>query len=178
MSRFQKELEMIGRLGLAAGRSAFALLLATSFVAPNAAAAATATGTMGVSVTVVDSCAVSAIPLVMSTYLSSAASSTGSTALTVTCTIATAVASIGLDFGANALTGVAQLKAPGYAPLIPYALYQDPLYATAWTDAAMPAAYAAIATPALYTVYAKAPGGANVPTGTYNDTVNILVTYV
>jgi spore coat protein U-like protein len=169
---------MVTTFRLAAKRSAFAIAFATSLLAPNAAAAATSTGTMNVSVTVVDSCAVSAVPLVMSTYLSSAASSTGSTTLTVTCTIATAVASIGLNYGANALASVAQLKAAGYAPLIPYALFQDPLYATAWTDALMPPAYAAIAPPALYTVYAKAPGGANVPTGTYNDTVTILVTYV
>jgi spore coat protein U-like protein len=153
-------------------------MLATSLITPSAAWAATSTGTMNVAVTVVDSCAVSANPLTMSTYSSAAVASTGDTTLTVTCTIATAVASIGLDYGANAIATVAQLKAPGFAPLIPYALYQDALYATAWTNAAMPAAYAAIATPALYTVYAKAPGGANVPTGTYDDTVNITVTYV
>ena len=167
------------RLCLAAGRSAVALMLAMPLLGgPSMAQANTATGTMGIAVTVVDSCAVNANPLTMTSYLSAAASSTGNATFTVTCTIATAVASIGLSSGANAIGTVAQLKAPGYASLIPYALYQDPAFVTAWTNAAMPAAYAAIATPAIYTVYAKAPGGANVPTGTYLDTVNITVTYV
>jgi spore coat protein U-like protein len=166
------------KIRLAAGRAALALAVALPLITVNAADAATASGTLGVALTVVDSCTVTANPLTMSTYLASAPSSTGSSTMTIPCTIATAVASIGLDFGANALASVAQLKAPGFASLIPYALYQDPAFVTAWTDAAMPAAYAAIATPALYTVYAKAPGGANVPTGTYVDTVNITVTYV
>jgi len=163
---------------LPVGASAFALLLTASFATPIGAPAATATGTLNVATTVVDSCTVDATTLTMTAYSAAAASSTGNATLTVTCTIATAVASIGLDYGANAVANVAQLKAPGYASLIPYALYQDAAFVTAWTDAAMPAAYAAIATPAVYTVYAKAPGGVNVPTGTYVDTVNITVTYV
>jgi len=166
------------RIRRAAGRAALALAIAFPLVTVNAADAATASGTMGIALTVVDSCTVSANTLTMSTYLASAASSTGNSTMTITCTIATAVASIGLDYGANAIGAVAQLKAPGFASLIPYALYQDPAFVTAWTNAATPAAYAAIATPAVYTVYAKAPGGANVPTGTYIDTVNITVTYV
>jgi spore coat protein U-like protein len=120
-------------------------------------AQSTATGTMGVSATVVDSCSVVATTLTFSTY-------------------SAAVSLVGLDFGLNAVAGVAQLKATG-AALIPYVLYQNVAFTTLWTATLGPG-FAAIATPTVFTVYGRAPGGANVPTGTYTDTVGITITYV
>jgi spore coat protein U-like protein len=139
-------------------------------------AQSTATGTMGVSATVVDSCSVVATTLTFSTYSAANAQSTGTATLTVTCTIGTAVSLVGLDFGLNAVAGVAQLKATG-AALIPYVLYQNVAFTTLWTATLGPG-FAAIATPTVFTVYGRAPGGANVPTGTYTDTVGITITYV
>jgi spore coat protein U-like protein len=132
---------------------------------------------MGVSATVVDSCTVTATTLTFSTYSAASTQSIGQATITVTCTIATAVASIFLSYGLQPVGTVAQLKSTG-AALIPYALYQDVAFATPWTPSAGPVGYNAIATPTAFTVYGRAPGGANVPTGTYTDTVEITVSYV
>ncbi len=153
------------------------LALALVLAGPRAADAASTTGTMGVTATVVDSCTVVASTLTFSPYSAANLSSTGQATITVTCTIATAVSLIGLDLGLQPVATMAQLKSTG-AALIPYELYQDAAFVTPWTIAAGPAAYAAVAAPATYTVYGRAPGGANVPVGTYTDTVGITVTYV
>jgi spore coat protein U-like protein len=154
-----------------------ALALGSALIAPPAADALTAAGTMAVSATVSNSCTTSATAAGFGTW-SFAAASTASSTITVTCTNGAAVASVGLDNGLQPVSTVRQLKAAG-AALIPYTLYQDSGYATAWTAAAFPAAttYTAGAAAATFTAYAKAPAGTNVIAGDYNDTVGITITY-
>jgi spore coat protein U-like protein len=168
---------MFKKVRLAATLGAFAL--GASLLAPMPSQATTATGTMSVTATVTNSCTTTAATLTLGAYDFNVAK-TGNAIITVSCTAGTGVASVGLDTGAHPGTTANQLIGGSGSDLIPYTLYQDVALATAWTASAFPAAttYTALSTASTFTVYAKAPAGANVPVGSYADTVGITVTYI
>jgi spore coat protein U domain-containing protein, fimbrial subunit CupE1/2/3/6 len=155
-----------------------ALVLAAGFTlsTPLGADAITTTGSMTVTAGVVDSCMTSASAAAFGNLSFSVATTTTST-ITVTCTNGAAVSSVGLDSGLNVVATQRFMKFG--TQTIAYNLYQDPVFATAWTNAAWPAiaTFTAGADPSTFTVYAKAPAGVNLTIGTYTDTVGVTVTY-
>ena len=146
----------------------------------SALAAGSATGSLGVSVTVNNNCTISTLPVTFGGYdplSGTAADSTGGS-VTITCTKG-ATTTIGLDNGANASSGQRRMK-DGTTDYLNYFLFSDTGRTTAWGNAAgswvVPPA-APDKTPRPYAVYGRITAGQDVPSGTYNDTVVATVNF-
>jgi spore coat protein U-like protein len=156
-----------------------ALACSSALIAPLSADAATATGSIAVSATVADSCTVMNSPAAAFGAYSYAVAATATATITVSCTDGTSVSGIALDAGLNPSGDPAtqrNLKSTSLSTLIPYALYSNSGYTTAWTGTA--GAFTATASSKNISVYAQAPSGTNVPAADdYGDTVGITVSY-
>jgi len=138
----------------------------------SALAAGSATGSLGVSVTVNNNCTISTLPVTFGGYdplSGTAADSTGGS-VTITCTKG-ATTTIGLDNGANASSGQRRMK-DGTTDYLNYFLFSDTGRTTAWGNAAGPDK-----TARPYSVYGRITAGQDVPAGTYNDTVIATVNF-
>jgi len=143
------------------------------------AQAATATTSFAVSATVTSACIVVATPLLFLVYDPSAADNDKTSTITVTCTAGTSY-NIGLDKGANgASTTTRQMIDTVSTNLINYKLSSVVNQATNWGDQIGTDTVAATAAllPAVHTVYGRIPTGQYVTAGSYNDTINVTVTY-
>lgn len=155
------------------------VLLAVA-VAPEGAAAATATTTFPVSAIVLKVCSVSANALAFGNYDPTLATDNdASTTAVVTCTVGTSY-QVGLNAGTSSGATVATRKMASGANLLNYGIYQNAARISNWGNTPgidTPPATTASVTPDILTLYGRVPAGQNVPLGTYNDTITVAITY-
>jgi spore coat protein U-like protein len=152
------------------------------------ASAGNVQGSLPVSASVAASCKIASINAIAfgaydpaNVNASSPLDATGQ--VNVSCTKGDAV-SITLDQGANAATG-STCVAPGRqmkngANMLGYAIYSDTGRTTAWgcdTTNQVSFTSASASTPTSLTTYGRVPGGQDVPSGNYADTVTVSVTF-
>ncbi len=152
-------------------------LISTLAVAPHLASAATATGSLAVTATVVQTCLVATTPLVFGNY-SLGAVDVAATVI-VTCTPDVASYSVALGAGANgATTTTRKMKLATGADLMNYALYRDAGRTQNWGETIGVDTVSSTGPIATYTVYGQLPGSqTGVAPGLYSDTVAVTVTY-
>jgi spore coat protein U-like protein len=154
---------------------------ALSLMVGGPAFAASVGATLGVSANVTADCTIAAAPsLLVSTYNPLIGAVAATATLAVTCTQGT-VATIGLDTGANAVSAVGTTRAmTDGTDFLMYDLYTSSAHSTIWGNGAGTAVIEAAAPSAAtidYTVYGLVPGAQDVPTGTYNDSVAVTVSF-
>jgi len=147
----------------------------------NAVVAATATGTMTVTATVASTCVVGASTLAFGSPNSAAIAAgnidaTGT--VTVNCTTGSAY-TVALDKGAGAGASLASRKMTSGVNLLSYTVYTSEARTTVWGDAGVPDSVAGIGSGAVQTIsaYGRIFAGQVVPAATYNDTINVTVSY-
>ncbi|MBS0288662.1 MAG: spore coat U domain-containing protein [Proteobacteria bacterium] len=143
--------------------------------------AATSTTSLAVSATVVSDCAVIANPLGFGNYgLTSPSNLDSTSTINVTCTLSVPF-NIGLDAGAGAGATVTNRKLTkvSASQTLNYALYQDSGRTTNWGNTPGTDTVASTGTGLLqaFTVYGRIPMNQTSPSGVYNDTVTVTVTY-
>jgi len=149
-------------------------------LAASGAPAATTPTTFNVTATVIDVCAVSASNLAFGTYSPIGGSALdGTSTITVTCTLGTAY-NVRIDPGANGASVAARqmLRASGTETL-PYSLYRNAGRTQNWgqTDNTDTVTSTGSGVSQGHTVYGRIPASGNVPSGSYSDTVNVIVNY-
>lgn len=151
-----------------------------TLLAASAANAATATGTLQVSLTTSNTCTISAPPLAFGVF--TGAEKTAASTVSVYCNgpLPFSIAmSAGAGVGASISNG-RKLTRPGGSTLT-YNLYSDASYATIWGDgneeATVPGVGIGLTTPATKTVYGKVSEASTFLDGTYSDAVVMTVTY-
>jgi len=152
-------------------------------VASGTAGAATKTTTFGVSAVVNPNCLVSAEALAFGGYDGTAAK-TGTSDITVRCSTGTTYA-VSLSSGGG--TFAQRLLSGGGANTLQYNLFTTLAATTIWGDgtlstATMPGTGAGMGLPnaQTHTVFGQLPDNAfnqGAPSGTYNDTITVTVTY-
>jgi len=100
----------------------------------------------------------------------------GTGTVTVTCTKG-AGSTIGLDNGAHASGTQPRMKGPGASDFLNYTLYQNSGRTTTWSGTTMTIGGASSKAPRAFTVYARIPGGQDITTGSYSDTVVATVNF-
>ncbi len=148
-------------------------------VLPLAAPAATATGSLAVSATVLDVCTVSALPIAFGNFSPSGSATDATTTITVLCTLNTPY-TIRLDDGANGSAVTARkMKIAAGTDTLDYALYSDASRTQNWgeTDGTDSVAGTGTGLSASHTVYGRISASQYVPAGVYTDTVTITVNY-
>jgi spore coat protein U-like protein len=156
------------------------LVLAAGALAPlGGAQATTATGSIGVSATVLSLCVVSASPLAFGNY-SPGAVSTANTTIGIVCTNGTTY-SVGLNNGSGTGATLSNRLMTGLlnGSTLGYNLYQDSALTTVWgnTVGTNTVAGTGNGLAQSLTVYGKVAAGQNVAPGLYNDTVTVTLTY-
>lgn len=158
--------------------AAFSTTLALPLALPQQAEAATATGAVVVSATVLSHCIILATPMVFGNYGNSTTDAASSIA--VTCTVGTEW-TLALDAGIGANASVASRKMIG--PLsqsqLSYSLYSDAARSSVWGNTAGTNTVAGVGTglPDLKDVYGRIPEKQYAATGIYADTVTATLTY-
>ena len=158
-------------------------LLATALVtagfALSNAQAATSTATMPVTITIQNACNVSSVSPTTLNFgtqgpLTAAVNQTST--ITVTCTSG-APYNIGLDGGSSANVN-ARVMVNG-TNSVGYQLYSNSSHTTVWgnTIGTNTVPGTGNGTTQAYTVYGQVPAQTTPPAGTYNDTINVTVTY-
>ena len=141
--------------------------------------AATATGTLNLSITIQASCTVvSATAINFGSMATIAANVDQTSTLTVNCSSTTPyTVSLGLGGGTGAT--VASRKMMSGANLVNYTLYRDALRTQLWGTTIGTDTVAGTGTGAnqTLTIYGRVPAQAVPPPGTYNDAVTVTVTY-
>jgi spore coat protein U-like protein len=158
------------------------------------AAAATTTGTLSVTATVVDNCAFTTTPVAFGNYdpavvnAAGGANLTGTGTLLVTCTTGDGI-SIDLDQGGNPAGGssatvplrqmVSGGNSLGYSLFWPSAAGPaGAVTATVWgTQGGTSFGYTATGVQQTINVFGSVAKGQNVPAGSYSDTVNVVVNF-
>ena len=154
-------------------------VVATAIALPVIGWSATATTTMAVTTTVLNSCIVVATPLAFGSYDPTAgAAKTGTTTIAVTCTSG-APYNVGLDKGANGSAVNARLMKDSGSNTLPYSLYSDSGRTTIWGNTPATDTVSGSGSGLLQslTVYGSIPSGQTAPAGAYTDTVNVTVNY-
>lgn len=139
--------------------------------------AATATGTIPISATVLAQCDVSATSLSFGNY--SAAQLDGTATVSVTCTTSTPF-TVALDTGSGTGATVAARKMTGpSSATLTYALYRDSGRSQVWGVTVGTDTLASTGTGATVplTVYGRIPAGQHPTPGAYTDTVNVTLAY-
>lgn len=149
-----------------------------SLALPGSALAATATGTLNVSITITASCSVvSATAINFGSVATIAANIDQTSTLTVNCSSTTPY-TISLDAGGGTGATIATRKMMNGANFVNYTLYRDAgrtqLWGTAVGDTVAGTGTGANQT---LTIYARTPTQAVPPPGAYTDVVNITITY-
>jgi spore coat protein U-like protein len=141
--------------------------------------AATATGTLNLSITIIASCTVGAAPAINFGSVGSIPANIDQQSIfNVTCSNTTPyTVSLGLGSGTGAT--VASRKMMSGANMVNYSLYRDAARTQVWGVTAGTDTVAGtgngVAQP--LTIYARVPNQATPAIGTYNDAVTITVTY-
>lgn len=142
--------------------------------------AGTATGSMAVSATVLESCTVVSTPMLFGALTEVGASDVNSTAtLTLTCT-PNADFDIAMNDGANATSGQRRLKHSANAEFLNYNLHIDSARSQPWGNTAGTNTKPGTAPTgtSIHTVYGQIPAGvAGVSAGAYSDAVTVTVTF-
>lgn len=150
------------------------LILLITFV--QNAIAATATTTLAVSATVVNSCSITVGNLLFGNY--STADVTGQSTITLTCTNG-ATYTIAADKGVNGTLAQRIMKSGTNS--LNYNLYTDSARTIIWgdgTSSTVTIAGTGTGTSQTINVYGKIPAGQNtVKAGSYTDTVNVTISY-
>lgn len=135
-----------------------------------------------VSATVNRNCTITAEPLAYGAYDPVGANATSpldaTTKIQLTCTKGTP-ATIGLDAGSNAQSGVRRL-ASGTSAFLTYELYSDQGYSIVWTNTGsgmVDAGAAPDKNPRPFTVYGRIASGQDAAVGTYTDSVLATVNF-
>ncbi len=155
------------------------LAASLGLVAIPAAHAATATGSLNLSITISATCSVvSATAIDFGTMSAIAANVDQTSTLTVNCSSTTPY-NIGLSAGGGSGATVATRKMTSGANTINYTLYRDAARTQVWgttigTDTATGTGTGANQ---AVTIYGRVPSQAVPPPGTYTDTVTVTVTY-
>lgn len=157
------------------------LILATALgvVAVPATYAATATGTLNLSITISATCSVvSATAINFGTMSAIAANVDQTSTLTVNCSSTTPY-NVGLGVGGGTGATVAVRKMTSGANTVNYTLYRDAARTLVWgqtigTDTTTGTGTGANQT---LTIYGRVPAQTVPPPGTYSDTVTVTVTY-
>lgn len=150
-------------------------------VASSPGQAATATGTMAVSATVLTSCTVTPGPLAFGNYDPTSATPLDATAtIAVQCTAGTAY-SVGLNAGVGAgatLTGRKMTVAAG-ASTLNYTIYNNSGRTVNWGDTGPNGAVTGTASGLIdtLTAYGRIPVSQSAPAGAYTDTITVTLTY-
>jgi spore coat protein U-like protein len=142
-------------------------------VQTGAAFAATATGTLQVQATVLNTCSVSTTPVVFSNVGLSVATSNGS--VIVTCTNSDPV-SVALDGGGSGDIAARELTHATLPTSLTYQLYSNPGLSTVWGDDVTGAALSTSGPSQTLTVYGQTTS-TPVAAGSYSDAVQVTVTY-
>ena len=142
--------------------------------------AGTATGSMLVQATVLESCTVVATPMLFGALTDVGSANVNSTAtLTLACT-PNADFDIAMNDGTNASSGQRRLKHSANAEFLNYNLYIDAGRSQPWGNTAgtnTKPGTAPLGT-SVHTVYGQIPAGvAGVSAGAYADTVTVTVTF-
>lgn len=147
---------------------------------PEITFASSATGTMGISATVLSACVVTSNSLAFGNYNPTSASPTDATStFDVLCTAGTSY-SVGLNAGTKAGATVTTRQMSSGGNVLSYSLYSDSSRNTNWgntpgTDTPSPTTAGVL--PSTFTVYGRIPAQQNVQAGSYADTVTITVSY-
>jgi spore coat protein U-like protein len=166
-----------------------AAIIATGLCAGSVQAqAGTATGSLGVTITITSGCTIStSATLAFGSVAGSTLATTDATAnttLSVTCTLSSPYA-VGMGYGANALATQRRMAGAG-STYLNYALYQSTGTTQPWTTATSSAACTTTGacvigtgtgTATSYTVYGDVPAGQAVAAGAFSDTVTMTVYY-
>ncbi|MDX2236267.1 MAG: spore coat U domain-containing protein [Hyphomonadaceae bacterium] len=159
-----------------------ALLAACAVVAPAAipsAHAATASDTMTVTATVVQSCQVVANDLSFGAYNPIATTDLdATTTLDVTCTSGTGYI-VSMDAGVGSGATIATRKMTSSGNTLNYSLYRNAARTQVWGQTSGTDTVSGTGTGAVQslTVYGRAPAAQAAPPGSYSDTVTVTVTY-
>jgi len=141
--------------------------------------AATATGTLNLSITIIASCVVSAPPAINFGSVGSIPANIDQTsAFNVTCSNTTPY-TIALSLGGGTGATVASRKMMSGANMVNYSLYRDAGRTQVWgvTTGTDTVAGTGNGAAQAQTIYARVFALATPALGTYNDTVTITVTY-
>ena len=149
---------------------------------PSTASCTTATtnasgGQMTVQATVVAGCTVTATPLNFGSTASLASARASTSSIQLSCTQGVN-AVVGLDNGQSGTGPTFRLMKAG-ALSINYGIYRDAAHALAWGDTSgvNTVSVAVSASPTTVTAYGTVPAQTTPAAGTYNDIVNVVVTY-
>lgn len=160
--------------------AAAAVVLAGVVFTGRMAMAATETGTLTVSATVIATCTIGDGAIAFTGYdpvgVHAAAALDSSTTLSVQCTNGTPY-SIGLNAGANPNGAVRRMLRATGTEYLTYELYSDSNRTAVWTDAAPLSGTAASNSAFNVTVYGRVPQAQDVPIGTYNDSVTATINF-
>lgn len=155
--------------------------LCVSYILCSSVWSATATTTFLVQATVNAACTVTANPLNFGTYNPLSVTDLDQTStIAVTCTSTTPY-NVGLSAGTGTgatVTTRAMTRSSGGNQL-PYALYRDASRTLNWGNTVGTDTLSGTGSGLAQnlTVYGRIPAGANVPTGSYQDTIDVTVTY-
>ncbi len=141
--------------------------------------AATATSSIAVTASVLQTCIVSASALAFGNYDPTSATPTDSTTtVLVTCSLSTTY-NVGLSAGGGSGASVASRKMTSGGNTLNYSLYTSAARTTVWGNTVGTDTVAGTGTglPVSYTVYGRVPAQQSVPGGAYTDTVTVTVTY-
>lgn len=144
--------------------------------------AATATGVLAVTATVLSSCAVATTDLIFGNYQSTAvAPNDAQSTVVATCTTGVDY-SIAADEGTGTDATVAARSMTGLigGEALAYMMYTDENHSTLWGDGTLSTQTfdgTAVLVPDTYTVYGRIPVGQHPSAGLYADLVTVTLTY-
>lgn len=158
-------------------------LIAAAVVASGGAQAATATGSLTVSATVLTSCTVTPGALAFGNYDPTSATATDATAsIVVLCTAGTAY-TLALDAGqgSGATPAARKMTRVSAADLLSYSIYNDSGRTTNWGNTsgtgALTGTSSLVSLTQTFTAYGRIPVSQAVPAGAYTDSVTVTLSY-
>lgn len=161
---------------LSGGTALCCLLLAAL---PQAASAATSTGSFNVSMTIQSSCTlVSASAIAFGTYGTLGTNTDATGTLDVQCT-ANSPYTVALDAGLGSGATTTTRKLTSGSSTINYVLYRDSARTLTWgnTQGTDTVAGTGSGASQTFTVYGRVPSQTTPAAGTYGDTINVTITY-
>jgi spore coat protein U-like protein len=144
-------------------------------LAPSAAFASTASGTLAVSATVLSTATVTTLPLAFGNYDPTSGTATLGTGSAVVTATAGTPYTLALDNGLNVLSSQRRLS-DGSGHHLSYNLFSDSARTTAWNNVTTVSG-TGTALPQTYTIYGSIPANQSAPTGVYSDTVTVTASF-
>jgi spore coat protein U-like protein len=161
----------------------FAVLLCAVALVPTLASAQSASTNLAVSASVAANCTISTTPVAFGAYdpvvTNASASRDAAGGVTIACTKG-AVPTIGLGLGSNSLAPTTRRMLGVSGDFLTYELYQPAGYTTVWGTSGANLFSAGASTGRAgrtFAVNGRIPGGQDVATGAYTDTVVATVNF-